>query len=158
MQTQEDYVAFSGDPDKAFDTALQTLLPLGFEVELQSSSRLVVTGPGFNSTRQNALLGVSRAEFSAEHHALRVSAQLGGVERIRRSLIILLVSLGVFDSLVFLALWYFLDSLRVHPWFLAIPALTLIPWVVIGPVISRLIGSRTRAALNTLLHNMAILS
>jgi len=110
MQIHEDYVAFSGESSRAFNIALQTLLPLGFLVESQGSDRLVVTGPGFNSTRQNALLGISRAEFTAERSSLRVSAELGGVDRMLRFLAILLVGLGIFDALLFTALWYFLEN------------------------------------------------
>ena len=158
MQVVEDFVSFSGEPSRAFDTALRTLLPLGFLVVSEGSSQLIVTGPGFNSTRQNALLGISRAEFTAERSSLKVLAELGGVDRMQRFLIILLVGLGLFDSLVFLGLWYFLDQLRAHTWFLAIPALTLVPWVVIGPILARWIGNRTREALNRLLQNMALQS
>lgn len=66
MLIHDDFVAFSSDARRAFDIALQTLLPLGFEVVEQNSFHLVVTGPGFSSSRQNALHGISRAEFSAE--------------------------------------------------------------------------------------------
>jgi hypothetical protein len=158
MQVVEDFVSFSGDPSRAFDTALRTLLPLGFQVINESSSQLIVTGPGFTSTQQNALLGISRAEFTAERSSLKVLTELGAVDRMQRFLIILLVGLGLFDSLVFLGLWYFLDKLRAHTWFLAIPALTLVPWVVIGPILTRWIGNRTREALNRLLQNMALQS
>ncbi|MBM3137069.1 MAG: hypothetical protein FJZ98_02655 [Chloroflexi bacterium] len=156
MQTYEDFVSFSGEPSRAFDTALTTLLPLGFQVLSEGSSQLVVNGPGFTSTRQNALLGISRAEFTAERSSLKVRAELGGVDRMQRFLIILLVGLGLFDSLIFLTLWYFLDQLGAHIWFLFIPALTLVPWVIIGPILARWIGKRTQEALHHLLQNMAL--
>jgi len=157
MQIHEDYVAFSGESSRAFNIALQTLLPLGFLVESKGSDRLAVTGPGFNSTRQNALLGISRAEFIAERSSLRVRAELGGVDRMLRFMVILLVGLGIFDALLFTTLWYFLDELRTHIWFLAIPALTLVPWIFIAPFMARWIGNRTKDALNTLLQNMAMM-
>lgn len=155
MRIVEDQVPFSGDAARAFDTARQTLLPLGFRVESEGATRLVVSGPGMNSTRQNALLGVSRAEFNAERGSLRVRAELGGVDRLQRFLILLMLGLGLFDSLIFIGLWYFFDQLRAHTWFLAIPALTLAPWIFIGPFIARLIARNTEKSLNTLLQNMA---
>ena len=97
MLIHEDFVAFTGDARRAFEAALQTLLPLGFEVEEQSSLRLAVTGPGFNSTRQNALLGISRAEFRAEHSSLVVKAELGGLDRFQRLMLIFMIGLEAFD-------------------------------------------------------------
>ena len=158
MLIHEDFVAFTGDPHRAFEIALQTLLPLGFEVAEQSSLHLVVTGPGFNSTRQNALLGISRAEFSAEHSSLVVKAELGGLDRFQRLMLIFMIGLGAFDSLLLLALWFFIERLRTHTWFLAIPVIIFIPWIFIAPVLARWIRKRTKSALNTLLHNMAILA
>jgi len=156
MQIVEDSVSFSGEPSHAFDTALRTMLPLGFQVISEGSGLLVLSGPGFTSTRQNALLGVSRAEFTAERSSLKVRAELGGVDRMQLFLIVLLVGLGLFDSLIFLGLWWFLDALRARAWFLFIPALTLLPWVIIGPILARWIGKRTREALRQLLQNMAL--
>jgi len=57
-----------------------------------------------NSTRQNALQGVSHAEFSADRGSLKVRAELGGVDRMQRFLILLLLAMGLFDSLVFLGM------------------------------------------------------
>lgn len=156
MQIHEGYVVFSGDAERAFDIALETLLPLGFQIETKGSSRLTAAGPGFGSTRQGALLGVSRAEFTADRSSLRVRAELGGVDRMQRFLIILLVGVGTFDSLLFTALWYFFGEIRAYSWFLAIPALTMLPWIFIGPILARWIGKRTKEALDTLLHNMAM--
>jgi len=158
MLIHEDFVAFTGDARRAFDAALQTLLPLGFEVEEQSSLHLVVTGPGFNSTRQNALLGISRVEFSAERSSLVVNAELGGLDRFQRLMLIFMIGVGAFDSLLLLALWFFIERLRTHTWFLAIPVIIFIPWIFIAPVMTRWISKRTKNALKTLLHNMAMLA
>ena len=158
MLIHEDFVAFTGDARRAFEIALQTLLPLGFEVAEQSSISLVATGPGFNSTRQNALLGISRAEFSAERSSLVVKAELGGLDRFQRLMLIFMISLGAFDSLLLLALWFFIERLRTHTWFLAIPVIIFIPWIFIARVMTRWISKRTKNALNTLLHNMAMLA
>ena len=156
MQFYEEKTDFYGDPSRVFDTALRVLLPLGFEIESQGSSYLTVKGPGMNSTRQNALQGVSRAEFTTERGSLRVHAELGGVERMQRFLVLLLLGMGLFDSLMFLGLWYFLDKLHAQPWFLIIPLLTFLPWIIIAPLLARWIGKRTRDSLGSLLRDMTM--
>lgn len=156
MQIHEDYVAFSGDGSRAFEIALQTLLPLGFRIESQGSSRLVVTGPRYNSTRQNSLLGISKAEFTAERSSLRVRAELGGVDRMQRFLLFLLLGLGLFDSVLFTALWLFVEEIHAYTWFLAVPVLTFIPWIFVAPLMVRWISRRTKEALSALLNNMAM--
>jgi len=158
MTLHEDLVTFHGDPQRAFATALQNLLPLGFQIEEQSAYRLVVHTPDLNSTRQNALLGVSRAEFSADQGSLKVQAAMGGVDRLTRSLLFIILGLGAFDTVLFTGLWFFLDKLREHVWLLAMPALALLPWIIITPIVIRLIGKRTREALHTLLENMTLTS
>jgi len=158
MQIFEDKLDFNGDAASAFDIALRTLLPLGFEIESQGSSHLTVKSPGMNSTRQNPLQGISYADFTIEHSSLQVRAELGGVDRLQRFLVLLLLGVGMFDSLVFLGLWYFLDELRAHPWFLVIPLIIFLPWTIISPLLARWVGKRTRNALNALLSSMAVLS
>ena len=148
-------VDFTGDARRAFDTALQTLQPLGFEIVEQNSFRLVVTGPGFNNTRQNALLGISRAEFNAEHSRLAVKADLGGLDRFQKIMLTLMIGAGALDALLLIALWYFLEELHAQTWFLAIPVLVFIPWIFIAPLITRWILERTKDALATLLNAMA---
>ncbi len=156
MQIFEDKLDFNGDAASAFDIALRTLLPLGFEIESQGSSHLTVKSPGMNSTRQNPLQGISYADFTIEHSSLQVRAELGGVDRLQRFLVLLLLGMGMFDSLVFLGLWYFLDKLHAQPWFLIIPLLTFLPWIIIAPLLARWIGKRTRDSLGSLLRDMTM--
>lgn len=158
MTTIEESVPFSGDPDRAFGTALRILLPLGFQVEERGSYRLAVRGPGYDSTRQNALLGVSRAVFTAGGSTLEVRAELEAVDRLMRRLLYLMLALAAFDLALFTSLWYFLEPLRGNTWILATPALTLLPWVFLGPFLTRIFTKRTRQALVALLENMALIS
>jgi hypothetical protein len=60
--------------------------------------------------------------------------------------------------MLFTSLWFFIDSLRPHPWFLAIPALTLLPWVFFAPLMTRWVSKRTTDAINSLLRTMAMVS
>lgn len=155
MNIHETSIAYSGDSQRAMDMALQTLLPLGFQIESQGSAHLIVSNSSYNSTRQSGLKGISRAEFNAGHSTLSVRAELGGVERLQRFLLFLLLGVGVFDTLMLTGLWYFLETLRAHTWFLAIPILSLLPWVFIAPRMTVWIRQRTLDALDILLSNMA---
>ncbi len=155
MDTYEDFVPYTGEGERAFNVALQTLLPLGFLVESQGSSHLIVTNQHYNSTKQSALLGISRAEFSLGHSALTVKAELGGVERMQKFLLFILLGLGSFDVLLFTGLWYFIPELHGHIWFVFIPLLALIPWAFIAPHMTKWIRQRTLDALRTLLASMA---
>ena len=110
MTTIEESVPFSGDPDRAFDIALRALLPLGFQVEERGSYRLAVRGPGYDSSRQDPMLGVSRAVFTAGGSTLEVRAELEGIGHLMRRLLYLILALAVFDLALFTALWYFLVS------------------------------------------------
>ena len=155
MKTHEASIPYSGDSQRAMDIALQSLLPLGFKIESQGSARLVVSNKTYNSTKQNALMGISHAEFEAGHSTLSVKAQLGGVERMQNFLIFLLLGLGVFDAILLTGLWYFLDALRPHTWFLVFPLVSLLPWALILPRMTAWISKRTLDALDVLLSNMA---
>ena len=158
MITHEEFVNFSGDGERAISTALQTLLPLGFEIESQGSSHLIVSSHNYRSTKQDPLLGISRAEFSIKRFSLEVKAELGGVAWMRNFLLMLFIGLGIFDLIVFGALWYFLDALRPYPWLLAFPLAALLPWVILGPILTRSIKKRTLDALKKLLDSMAVLA
>ena len=155
MITHEAFVNFSGDGQRALDIILQTLLPLGFEVESQGSTHLVVTSQAdYNSTRQDALLGITRAEFEVDRSTLTVKTELGGVQRLQRFLFLILTGLVVLDLVIFGAMWYLLDKLRPHPWILAIPFAAYIPWIFVGPKLTNALKSRTVDALDDLLNKI----
>ena len=158
MITFQHSQAYSGNSRGAVNTALQTLLPLGFTVIEQSEYTLIVAGSGYNSTRQNALLGISRGEFSFSRSTITIHAQLGGVERMSRFLLFLLLGIGVFDALVFTGLWFYINHLHAQPWFLAVPAMILLPWVFIAPFITKWVQRRCEDAIIGLLHNMALMA
>ncbi len=155
MNVHEISIPYSGGSQQAINVALQTLLPLGFQIESQGSAHLIVSNKTYNSTRQSALMGISRAEFNADRSTLSVRAELGGVERLQRFLLFILLGVGIFDTLVLTALWYFLETLRAHTWFLIIPLISLLPWIFIAPRMTIWIRQRTEDALDVLLSNMA---
>jgi len=156
MITHEEFVNFNGGGEHAFGIALQTLLPLGFQVEAQGSSHLIVSSKGFRSTRQHPLQGITRAEFNASRSALTVKAELGGVDWLARFILILVLGMAAFDTLLFTGLWYFLDELHQSTWMLAIPLASFLPWIFLAPYMIRMFKKRTVDALKTLLDNMAM--
>jgi len=145
----------SVDPARARDTVLQTLLPLGFEMINDSSYGFTVSGPGYRSTRQSPLLGISTAVFDFGRGQLTVDAELGGLNRMTRWLLIILISVGLIDASIFFALWYYLPELNQQRWFLFIPALTLLTWVFVNPFIIQFLRRRCQDAIDTLLSKAA---
>lgn len=155
MILHEEFVSFSGDGARAISTALQTLLPLGFQVESQGSSHLFVTNSRYRSAQDSPLSGISRAEFNLDRFSLNVKAELGGVEKMRRYLLIVLLGSSIFDAVLFTALWYFIEELHAKTWLLVFPLVILLPWIFIGPYMSRWLKNRTVDALKALLDEMA---
>jgi len=145
----------SSDPDTARQIVLQTLLPLGFEIANDTSYGLTVNGPGYRSTRQPPLYGISTAVFEFSRSQIIIDAELGGITQISRLLMAILIGVGVLDSAIFFALWFYIDKLRVNNWFLFVPALTLLPWIIIAPLMVRFIHRRCKDAIDTLLRNAA---
>lgn len=143
------------DPSRAKEIVLQTLLPLGFEIINDSSYGFTVNGPGYRSTRQSPLLGISTAVFDFGRSQILIDAELGGFSRMSQLLLAILIGVGVIDSAIFFTLWYFLPELNQHRWFLFIPALTLLPWIFIAPRMTRFIRRRCEDAIDTLLRNAA---
>jgi len=145
----------SADSQTAANTLLNTLLPLGFRIVNQSSHSLVVESPGYNSTRQNTLLAMSRAEFTFSRSKIDLQAELGGIDRMARLLLFLILGLGILDTAIFFGLWFFLDAFRSSMWLLYIPTLALLPWLIVGPLIIRIIRKNAERAAITLLENAA---
>jgi hypothetical protein len=143
----------SSDPAAAKDIVLQTLLPLGFAVAHDSSYGLTVNGPGYRSTRQSPLLGISSAVFDFGRSQIMIDAELGGLKRITNTLAIILFSVGLIDSAIFFALWYFIPEFKQQAWFLFVPALTLLPWFFIVPYMSKFIRRRCEEAIDILLRS-----
>jgi len=156
MRTFQYSVSYSGNSQFVMNNILQTLLPLGFRIIEQSEGTLIVEGPGYNSTRQNALSGMSRGIFSFSRSTISIDADLGGVDRMSRFLLFLLAGMGIFNTLVFTGLWLFIDKLHAHPWFLAIPGMTLLLWIFIAPIMTKWIRKRCEEAITNFLDNTAL--
>ena len=139
--------SFRGDPDAAFSLAKAALLALGFEILPGSSAELRAEGPGMRSTRQSALLGVSKFRFQIAASTLTASATLGGVATMKA--FVTLFPPGLILSLVvlFAALGHGISYLGL--WLAA-------PWLVISPLMAALIERRTTRAVDRLARSMAV--
>lgn len=155
---------FEGETDRALDAAILLLGQNGFVVVDRDETRLEMDGPGLQSTKQNPLLGASHVWIDRDEGALRLEAELGGVDAMRRLLVYLPLGLAVFFVLLFGVIggvvwgagigavgWQWL--LRITP----VAVLPLAPWLVISPLMMRWIRGRTECALDGLLANVAAL-
>jgi hypothetical protein len=149
-------VPFTGRASKALEVARSTFLPQGFQFVASNDYELRVTGPGINSTRENPLKGISAALIITGPSAIEMKATLGGVEKMKKFLIFFPMGMAVLFLIVFGVLALTQPAFR-HPWIFLIPILALSPWLFLAPLMSRMIGSRTMQAIDTLLNNMVML-
>ena len=155
MDTYEQTLRFSGDWQKAFEVALQSLLPLGFRIERRDEFTLTLSNnQRYLNTRQNALLGISRIRFSLRPGVLSVKTEMGALTRMVKVMAYLLAGMLALFVLLFGVLWLTLAEFQGQPWILLLTAAPFIPWIFILPFMQGWLQKRTQAALETLLHNM----
>lgn len=140
---------FDGDPRQALQVATGVLASNSFALELRGQTALVANGPGLHGTRQNPILGVTRAEIRVEAGTIRIAAELGGVRSMRNFLFIFPPALAILLLGTLSA-----AGLPWHSVGLAV-LLALAPWLVLAPALTGWVKRRTTHALDTLLHNMA---
>lgn len=163
----------SGDTQLALDFAANVLATHGFTIERREPGRMEFIGPGMNSTRQNPLLGASRIMLEAQSDRLSITAELGGVESMRRFMLVFPLVLGLglgcgFAILNYLSIVNFqffgVNGVPVAaPWAAPMAGLLLgllptVPWLFLAPWIARRLQAQTRRALQTLLRNAAQIS
>lgn len=147
------YVAsttIAGSPEIALGRIRDALLANGLTITTAESTELTVTGPGLMSTKENPIRGVSVATFLAQGGALRVQAELGGAAFLGRFAIYFPIGLGLFMAAVF---WVLLGKSAA-----VIALLSVSPWLILGPLMARMIRRRTEKALDALLQGAAITS
>lgn len=158
----------SATSSKPMQSVLQSALVLlttsGFEIVDRRENRVDLVGPGLHSSRQNPILGASRIQLRIVDRELMLEAELGGVESMRRFLMIFPFALGLGLGLAFA----FLGAVGIMPplgvgfgaeWVLRIGMgiLPVLPWLVISPLIANAIKSRTQRALDVLVRNAVAL-
>ncbi len=157
--------------DNALQSALAILTINGFAIVGRNTYSADLTGPGLNSTRQNPLLGATRIHLELQGQQLRLEAELGGVDSMRRFLMRFPFLLGLGLGLLFGVVGGFAFGQQFGgfgvPWaqgltwmIVAIGAamLPVTPWLLISPLMCRMLRTRTENALTTLVQNSLQLS
>jgi hypothetical protein len=150
-------IPFDGNTGKAFDLAGVVLTALGFRIVARDDSSLDATGPGLNSSRQNALLGASRIQVMRRSAELALEAELGGVQRLARFVTLFPVGLSLFLCVLFFVLFSLLFDHFL--WVLPVVAMTganALLWLILGPLLARHFRGRTCQGIDVLLNNMAV--
>ncbi len=146
---------FKGNADKAFGLAESALTALGFRLTQRTTSSLEMTGPGMNSSRESALVGASRVHVNKGNGELTMEADLGGVQRMARFVMLFPISMCLFLALLFGVV--FTAVFGPGNWMYAVAGAigaNALVWMVLGPWMARRFHKRTCDGLDTLLANM----
>jgi hypothetical protein len=152
MIKYETSVEFIGNLDSAINMAKNIFATNGFKMNQIDQTKLSVTGPGMNSTKQNPIRGLSRGELNFTGETLEFKGELGGIAFVKKFLKFFPLALGTGMTVFFVGLLYFT---RQNILFGFIPLLAVAPWLFISPVISRRIQKKTEDAIATTLENIS---
>lgn len=158
--------------DDVLLAALTILTQNGFAIVSRDKYSASLTGPGLNSTKQNPLLGASAIHLELHGQQLHLDAELGGVDSMRRFLMrfpfMLGLGLGLFfgvvGGVVFgrqFGVGFGVPWAQGVTWMLfavGVAMLPVTPWLILSPMMSRTIRSRTENALTTLVTNAVQIS
>lgn len=112
-----------------------------------------------NSSRENAIRGVTEARVLSDRGVIEIQAELGGVARLGRFVTLFPLVLGVVLAMIFLLIVWANGELGKQPanvWIpLIAPLLSTLPWLILGPWIARLFRRRTERAIESLLQSAA---
>ncbi len=142
--------AISGRPGTAVRVVRDALVANAFTIVSANPTAFTATGPGLSSSNQNPLLGISKVSLRAEGGVLDVQAELGGASRLGLLAIFLPLALGVLLAAIF--------YLANKPNAVIAPLGAVAPWLVLGPLMARMIRRRTEKAINALLESSASIS
>lgn len=123
------------------------LADLGFEIRSEHPDGFEVLGPGMHSTKQDPLLGVSKAKVLATPTHLTVHAELGSVRRMQYFVLVLPCLALLFVCLIFLCMVPH-GELFVRS---SAPSL-LLTWLLVGLLMGFWLQHRTTRALDLLLE------
>lgn len=148
---KEEY--FDGNLAKAIDVARNTFLPNGFEIVDSSDSKLEVTNRsnlwGYN---QHPLNGVSKAYISRSDGKIILKAELGGVTKMIKYLILFIGGMMVF-FLFFFGIQFHIQGQPIDKLLRMVWA-PFAPWPIAIPLMGVWFKKRADRALDTLLKNM----
>lgn len=142
----EKVLSIKSDPSKILHEAKMVLMQNNFAVSLKDNA-LFLIGPGYSSTHQNPLWGISKGELLIRDDQLLFKAELNGVKNLQYFVSIFPFALGGFMSLLFLLIMQ-------DVWAFVVPLLAVSPWLVISPIMNRIIQTKTVDAIERLLSNL----
>lgn len=141
-------IPLSGNPEKSLETAKMIFMQNGFRMKKKGERDLEFIGPGMNSTKECPLLGVSLARIQVSAGHLKMEAELGSARWMQRFLFLFPFALGTILFLSFAAIQ--------KNWSVGFSAfLSVSPWLILSPIMSRWIRRRTTQALDVLMENAA---
>jgi hypothetical protein len=156
----------SGSPADALQAAVTMLTSNGFAITERNATSASLTGPGLYATRQNPILGATKIAICVDSQTLKLHAELGGVDRMRWFLTWFPLLLGLGLGLVFGAIGiavgqrsgigFGVPGAQGWRWMLIAIASGLVPlapWLILSPLMIRMIRNRTHRALETLVAN-----
>lgn len=156
----EKSVELKGDPAKALEMAQGVFVQQGFRITETAEDGFEVSGPGMTNNKQNPLLGASKVRATVIGRALSLQAELGGVRQMRKFLLCFIPGMAIFFLILFSILPH--TDRGGQPISLGsvykLIGLIFSPWLVIIPVMTSGMRNRTVEALDTVLHNAAVIS
>ena len=147
----EKTMPFTGNTEKALDTAKNVLMQHSFQAIKLESSSLEFTSPNTIFTKgENPLLGASRILISSTSASLTIKADYATLRKTMKYMVIFLLGMTVFFLVGFSILFHNRPN---YKWWISV--LPLAPWPIIIPLMSRFMKNRTTRALDSLLNNIA---
>ncbi len=146
---------FSGNMEKALETAKNVFIQHNFQIVRDSDSEVELTGPGMLSSRQNPLVGISRVCIRGTSGNISIEAEFGGIRKLTKYLVLFIVGMAIF----FLVFFGIILPKQGQPAdkIILISLAPFIPWPVIIPLMYKWMKYRTSKVLDTLLTNMVTL-
>lgn len=172
MTTFTTYAQTKANFNEAIDFAIGILTNNGFAITQRGVSSVSLSGPGMNSTRQNPIVGVSKITLTQRGGNITAEAELGGVDRMQRFLMWFPMLLGLGLAALFgigggllfgqqFGAGFGVPWAPGWQWLLVATGIAMLPvspWLVLSPLMSRMIRKRTQHAVETLVRNAAFIS
>ena len=146
-------IEFNGDTSAAMATAKNFFITHGLKLELRGDDTLLLTGPGMISNRGNAIKGVTKGQLQITSSSIVFTGELGGVEFMKKFVCFFPPALILGITAVLSIIFYLTNQFSVEIFFFA---LTIIPWLFIGPLFGKSMQRKTENAVDTLLENLTM--
>lgn len=153
MQYQKN-INFSGSISRAIEFLYGTFKPLGFSICNMSTTSIDVVGSGLKNSKENPLLGFSSILFLFQNSQVIVKAELGGILKLQKALMIFMAVFELLFILGFGYFWWTIPSLKNKPYLWLCVILPFSPWYLILPLMFRKLEEKTKNSLEALLITM----